>query len=309
MGVPGRWAGPMLLAAGLAGCKPAAPPAAAIQPRYVVGGAYQAGGIWYYPKEQLTYDATGLASIAPDRPGLTATGQPFDQAAVAAAHQTLQLPAVARVTNLENGRQLLVRLNDRGPANPARLLQLTRRAGGLLGIAPGGVGRIRVQLEPALSQRLASAAGGGPAIQVSAAPRGAVQAEALAPPSGIEQARSVRSAAVSNPTQSSASLSAASIGGDEAAGQGSALSETVQTVSPAPGQLWVQAGEFGRRQYAEQLRAKLAGIGASVSSERRGRDERFRVRAGPFATVGQADSALDRAVRTGVTDARIVVEP
>ena len=62
--------------------------------------------MWHYPREDFRYDATGLAERLPDRSGLTADGEAFDPASMAGAHPTLQLPSIARVTNLENGRQV-----------------------------------------------------------------------------------------------------------------------------------------------------------------------------------------------------------
>ncbi|MBC7798987.1 MAG: sporulation and cell division repeat protein, partial [Gemmatimonadaceae bacterium] len=131
----------LLLPLALAGCglfrKPVPPPAP--EPRYVVGAAYQAGGAWFYPREEFRLDATGLAVILPDRTGLTANGEARDGSAMAGAHDTLQLPAVARITNLETGLQVLVRINERGPASPGRLMGLTRRSAERLGMGPGTV--------------------------------------------------------------------------------------------------------------------------------------------------------------------------
>ena len=109
----------------LAGCGPRKA-AQAPGAHYVVGPAYQAGGVWRYPAEDFQLDATGVATVLPDRAGLTADGEAYDAAAMAAAHPTLQLPAVAVVTNLETGAQAVVRVNDRGPDNPARVIGLTR---------------------------------------------------------------------------------------------------------------------------------------------------------------------------------------
>ena len=99
----------------------------------MLGAPYQAGGVWYYPRESYEGQETGLATVYPSgHAELTADGEVFDQTALAAAHQTLQLPAIARLTNLENGRQVLVRINDRGPATPHRLIEVTRRTATLL---------------------------------------------------------------------------------------------------------------------------------------------------------------------------------
>ena len=98
------------------------PPAPADAVHYVVGAGYKAGNTWFYPREDFHYDATGLATIADDARGVTADGEVRDPTAMTAAHQTLQLPAILRVTNLETGLQALVRVNDRGPASPGRIL-------------------------------------------------------------------------------------------------------------------------------------------------------------------------------------------
>lgn len=294
-----------LLAVLLSGCglfrKP--PPTPAAQPRYVVGPAYQAGGTWFYPREDFGLDTTGLAVVLPDRVGLTANNEPFDGTAMAGSHDTLQLPAIVRVTNLATGLQILVRINDRGPARPGRLIGLTVRAADRLGIAAGAVAassvaRVRVQVENEPSQALRDQLQAGTAT-VASAPRSAVLSETLAPPAGITQ--STRGRAV-----------------DRQVGPGLAvlfatppparLPEAVVQVSPDLGQLWIRAGEFGQARYAQAVQARLGGLGASVEQVRQGRSDTFRVRAGPFADVAQADSALDQARRAGVTDARIAVE-
>jgi cell division protein FtsN len=86
------------------------------------------------------------------------------------------------------------------------------------------------------------------------------------------------------------------------------LPDTAVAVPAYPGQLWLWAGEFGQAGYANQVRSRLAVVGTTVERLRQGRSDIFRVRAGPFADVAAADSALTRAMRAGVTDARIVVE-
>lgn len=295
---PGR--GALLLLLGVTACTPRPAPVA-VQPRYVVGTGYEAEGAWFYPREDFRYDATGLATVAALRPGLTANGEAADPAAMAAAHPTLQLPAIARVTNLENGRQVLVRVNDRGPANPARLIALSPRAAELLGMGQAAAARVRVQVEPAESQRLALELGGGPQLQLAAAPRETIGRETLAPPPGATASRRGRRAAdVQAPLPGVAPAAAQAVP--------LRLPETVLQSFAAPGQLWVRAGEFGRAEYADRQRAQLTALPVSVERIREGRSELYRVRAGPFATVGEADSALDQARRAGVTDARITVE-
>ena len=86
------------------------------------------------------------------------------------------------------------------------------------------------------------------------------------------------------------------------------LPETVQRVAPRPGQLMIEAGSFGQVVYARQAEARLAGLSARIDRSWEGRSERYTVRAGPYATVTQADAALKQALRAGVEDARIVVK-
>ena len=265
---------------------------------YVVGPAYQAGGVWRYPAENFQLDATGIAVVLPDRTGLTADGEAFDGTAMAAAHPTLQLPAIARVTNLNSGLQVLVRVNDRGPANPARLIGLTRAAASRLGVPPDGVAPVRVQVESGPSQALRDALGGGGAKTIAAAPRGAVASESLAPPPGISQSSRGHIAVAAVPV-------AASVPEPDAVPD--RLPDTVVRVAASPGRLWIRAGEFGLRRYADQVSARL-GDPAAVETAQAGRGHVFRVRAGPYPDVAAADMALDRAVQAGVTDAHVVVE-
>ena len=271
------------------------PTVAAASAHYTVGEAYQLGGVWYYPSERTEYEAAGLATVAPDHTGLTADGEVFNQAALAASHHTLQLPSVVQATNLENGRSLLVRLNDRGPSNPGRLLGLTRHAAALLGVGDGS--QIRVALDPVLTQVLADQLGGGPRLAIVGAPPGAVQAQDLAPPPGLRQSSHVRS--VAGPARNESAARPAPIA--------VRLPDQVSQGPASPGAVYLQASEFGRVDYANRLAARLTGIGARVERLRDGRTERYRVAAGPFPSVPAADAALDLALRAGVIDSRLVV--
>jgi rare lipoprotein A len=116
-------------------------------PRYKVGAPYQAGGVWYVPADQPNYDEVGLASWYGDefngKP--TANGELFDMNGISAAHATLPMPSIVEVTNLENGRTLQVRLNDRGPFHPGRIIDLSRGAAQALGFFNKGTAQVRVR--------------------------------------------------------------------------------------------------------------------------------------------------------------------
>lgn len=114
---------------------------------YKVGVPYQVGGRWYNPREQPNYDRVGTASwYGSDFHGRkTANGEVFDMHALTAAHPTLPMPSYAYVTNLSNGRTILVRINDRGPYVGDRMIDLSRESARSLGVLSKGTGRVRVQ--------------------------------------------------------------------------------------------------------------------------------------------------------------------
>ncbi len=287
---------------------------ASVQPprsaHYVLGTAYQAGGVWYYPRARYSADETGLAGVQPtNHPVLTTDGEAFDQTVLAAAHQTLQLPAIARVTNLENGRQIEVRINDRGPASPARLVAVTRRAAELLGFADAGVARVRLEvLEPESRAVVAPfRAEAEPLLAIRTAPRGIVQEARLAAPPGTVAADRVLAATkdpVAAPESAERRLPSVP----------DRLPEIVVQSVPRPGSLYIRLGTFSRREFAERQRAKAAGAAeagradATIRETRTGRDAVFDARIGPLAGVPEADAALARAIEAGIPDARIVVE-
>ena len=108
---------------------------------------YQVGGRWYTPREQPGYNEVGTASwygAAHDgKP--TSTGEIFDQWAITGAHKTLPIPCIVLVTNLDNGKSLRVRVNDRGPFVDGRIIDLSHGAADRLGFTRQGVARVRVR--------------------------------------------------------------------------------------------------------------------------------------------------------------------
>ncbi len=115
--------------------------------KYVVGNAYQVAGQWFTPKEQPGYDKVGIASWYGPKFNrrMTSNGEWFDMNYLTAAHPTLPLPSYAKVTNLENGRQIVVRINDRGPFVANRIIDLSKRAAEKLDMIGKGSAKVRVQ--------------------------------------------------------------------------------------------------------------------------------------------------------------------
>ncbi|MEX0627241.1 MAG: septal ring lytic transglycosylase RlpA family protein, partial [Cucumibacter sp.] len=114
--------------------------------RAMVGDPYRVAGRWYTPQNDPDYEATGMASWygSAFHGRLTANGEVFDMNAMTGAHPTLPLPSYVRVTNLENGRSVVVRLNDRGPFTHGRVIDVSGRAADLLGFRIAGTARVRV---------------------------------------------------------------------------------------------------------------------------------------------------------------------
>src|ERR1700723_2326761 len=113
---------------------------------YRVGKPYTVAGRVYVPEEDPHYSEEGLASWYGDdfHGRLTANGEVFDMASLTAAHPTLPMPCYARVTNLSNGKSLIVRVNDRGPYHGNRVMDVSSRAAELLEFKGNGVARVRV---------------------------------------------------------------------------------------------------------------------------------------------------------------------
>jgi len=112
------------------------------------GKPYKVAGHWYYPLQSAHgYDETGIASwYGPNFHGhQTANGERYDMHAMSAAHKTLPMPTLVRVTNLENGRQIVVRVNDRGPFVKNRVIDLSYAAAKALGYDNKGTARVHVQ--------------------------------------------------------------------------------------------------------------------------------------------------------------------
>ena len=114
---------------------------------YKIGTPYEIEGEWYYPQEDATYDNTGIASWYGTKfhGRRTANGEIFDMDLLTAAHPTLPMPVRAKVTNLENGRSVVVRINDRGPFAKDREIDMSRHAADILGFKEKGTAKVRVQ--------------------------------------------------------------------------------------------------------------------------------------------------------------------
>ncbi|HUY68779.1 MAG TPA: septal ring lytic transglycosylase RlpA family protein [Alphaproteobacteria bacterium] len=274
---------------------------------YKVGNPYQIDGQWYYPRANYSYDQTGIASwygheFGGDR---TANGEIFNPDELTAAHRTLPMPSLARVTNLQNGRSIVVRINDRGPFARGRIIDVSRRAAQLLGFEQQGTAEVRVQVLARESEAIADAMRhyGRPApVQMAsaeappamAAPRAPVTSESLDLPSDVQTRP--------QPVYTTPAIHRELV-------DTKPLPVVLHVPVPSHTHIFVQAGAFTVLENATKLQQNLTRFGpVSVSNASVNGRTFYRVRVGPMQDVAAADRMLARVQQAGVVHSRIVVD-
>jgi rare lipoprotein A len=303
---------------------------------YKVGQPYQVRGVWYYPKEQPNYDEIGIASWYGEafHNHYTADGEVFDMTLPSAAHTTLPLPSIVEVTNLANGRKLMVRVNDRGPFVDGRVIDLSKEAAAQLGFVTAGVTRVRVRYVG----RAPDPSGMSARTQVASAPKAAPAAPAAVglvqladagaptrttdydyatapkrpiPYSQLAQSQSAPVAATSVASAAAAPVSAAAplattplpdvdtllSAGPPTTGLQSAAAVTYE----------LQAGTFASEDAARRFAADLTGGGLpEVQEVREGQKVSYRVVVHGLAGPTEAAAARNEAMALGAPKALIV---
>jgi rare lipoprotein A len=273
-----------------------------------IGKPYQVGGIWYVPREQPKYDQVGTASWYGDAFNMkaTANGETFDMNAVSAAHTTLPLPSIVEVTNLDNGRKLKVRINDRGPFVGDRIIDLSHEAARRLGYDRQGLAHVRVRY-----------VGPGPLLGPDAGVRYAAN-RTLSPynyPKPAPASAPARLPTVDEtfalaglpapPEPVSASALPPLVGSDLPP-----LRPTRGVVSSAASvsaAFRIQAGAFGDETNAQHAVTQLAGAGtATIEPIQRGGVTLYRVVLPASGDEAEAYALRDRVAGIGFTEARVV---
>ena len=251
---------------------------------YKVGSPYKVKGRWYRPEYDPGYVRVGTASwYGADFHGLpTANGEVFDKEQLTAAHPTLPLPSIVRVTNLENGRTLEVRVNDRGPFIDDRVIDLSQAAARKLGYESSGLAPVRVEFVGLATD----ATGEAPVPTVVA--RAAPPAPAAPPPP-------VRLVAPKLEVPPGHEVQVAALAGPQF------------PRACAAGPLLVQIGAFGETDQVRIAEAAVEGLApVQVEPAFVGAHAVARVRLGPVADSVAADRLLAKAVALGYTDAFLV---
>ena len=271
------------------------------QPHYKVGNPYQIAGKWYYPERDLRYDNTGIASWYGDQFAgkLTANGEIFDPELVSAAHKTLPMPSVVRVTNLDNGKSLVVRINDRGPYVTGRIIDMSRAGARLLGFKDDGIARVRVQLLTEQSLRLEKLAKEGQFPLLTDNNELSVPKTVAASKPNVKLRAKTTRALAQKPKSSSSAVDLL------ASSRGINVVET----SPVETDIWVQIGAFHSETNAQNLINQFTELssGTIFQTSKDGRIL-YRARLGPLSSVNEADKLLHKILQRGFDGAEIVVD-
>ena len=242
--------------------------------RYKVGNPYVINGIRYYPEEDWNYDERGIASWYgggdDDFHGKkTANGEIYNTRDLTAAHKTLPMPSFVKVTNLENGRRVILRINDRGPYVRGRIIDVSQKAAELLGFDDKGTTKIRVQILGKESKKIANAAKRGKDISSIKFPKDIKDLNELA----------------------------------------FVPERQVSPVPVNPSSIYVQAGSFSVRKNAEKMKVSLSALGNVEIEKVIVNGLQFhRVQLGPISTIFEADVLLEELADKGIKNPRITVK-
>ena len=252
-------------------------------PMYKVGNPYKINGKWYYPAIDYDYNEVGIASwYGPGFHGKkTANGEIFDQNKISAAHRTLPMPSIVKVTNLDNGKVLEnIRVNDRGPFAGNRIIDLSKKAAQELDFVNSGVAKVRVEIMENESRIYAAQNSQKNKVRkANKAKVEKIQRNVIPTEEGVDK----------NPSE------LANISRDE--------DNLILKDKP----VIIQVGAFGDHRNAKSLTEKLSKFKAYI--ERKFIDNKYlyRVRIGPLSNLDLANSIKTKLFELGHTSSHLVV--
>lgn len=277
-----------------------------IAPRRATSRPYEIRGVWYYPQPHYEYEEVGIASyygggdVFHGRP--TATGAIFDMNGLTGAHKTLPLPCIAEITNLENGRQIQIEINDRGPFIEGRIVDVSRRTAQLLGFERKGTAQVRVRtlvpeslalngIDP--SSVMLAQASPPPPLELAPAPIAEIPVMVAELPSlpddvfvAAEPTMALAEGSPPLPPASSAKVEAL----------------------PSTG-IFVHVGEYDNHAGAQALSHTLEGFtDVPANPVKSNGPKPYVVRLGPLPSMSHANQVLDQLVDAGHLMSRIVIQ-
>ena len=225
----------------------------------------------------------------------TSSGEPYDMFGMTAAHTQLPLPTYVQVTNLKNGKQVVLRVNDRGPFHGNRIIDLSYSAATKLDIVREGTGLVEVRALDPSNYHLAN----NQTLDVDA-PGTAEEVENNSESVTVLDVAEINSTTTEKTVEDVETV-AVSLESDS-------ISDSISEKAP---QVFVQVGAFGNHENAMQLQHQLSGLNlgeVSISSITQNSKQLHRVRIGPLATVQSADDTVAELNSMGLSDHRVVIE-
>ena len=254
-------------------------------PIYKVGNPYKINGKWYYPAIDYEYDEVGYASwYGPGFHGKkTANGEIFNQNLISAAHRTLPLPSIVKVTNLENGKVLhFVRVNDRGPFAKNRIIDLSKKAAKELGFVNRGVAKVRVEILEDESRKFANEL--------------------------IQSKNKAKSAKIQNIEKKNLNPPVQETKSDDKENKVvKEKSETDENFVLKDNKIAIQVGAFTDHRNAKSLIKKLSEFKAYIKREFIDDKYIYRVRIGPLSNINLANQLQDKLFQLGYTSSHLVM--
>jgi len=269
---------------------------------YKVEKPYEINGVWYFPAENYEYSEKGLASWympSSGRSAKTANGEEYIATEMTARHKTLPLPSVVKVTNLENNKSVIVRVNDRGPMVNNRLIDVSQRAAQELGFPVTGTTEVMLEIMPRESQEIRDALLAAGRIYTE---DGATQELSIVPPMPVpeEQPQQVVVAPVA-PTPAPAPVYT------PAEPIYTERTQPKRVVAATPvGDTYIQLGAYGDPANAAKVQQAISSVTrAETAPKVSGGRTLTVVKAGPYANRAEAEQALSRLRQMGYRDAYI----
>jgi len=274
---------------------------------FKLGAPYQIAGRWYVPQIEMGYDKTGIASwYGPNFHGkLTANGEVYNKYAMTAAHKTLPLPSVVRVTNLENGKKIVLRINDRGPFVGNRIIDLSYAAAKKIEMDKKGLAKVRVEVLQAETLALYEAVPGSPTV-ASLFPKPASKPQAYVS-ANFQPEIKPEPASIAAAVNSVIQVPKAKAPQPQ---------KGISAVASAPAYdndaYYVQTGSFIDYNNAQRMKLELAEVTSAdnvlVKPVNINGQSYFRVQVGPFQDAGQASKKLSSVLSAGNSNAKIISE-
>jgi len=258
------------------------------KPIYKIGKKYNVGGKYYYPKRDLYYNKTGIASwYGPKFHGkLTANGEIYNQYALTAAHKTLPLPSAVKVTNLKNNKSVVLRINDRGPFVNDRIIDLSSKAADILDLKKNGTGLVRVILLKDKSLLLEKLAKNGSFPEIADLPK------AELPIVKIPITTTVKIDGKSKKNNSLKKI----------------IKYDLNNLKKEYN-IFIQIASFSSSQNAKIMKDKVSYIEKVKIYKKLSRNKTFyQVKAGPFKSVKKVDELHSLLLQKGMQGAKIIVE-